>query len=187
VAPGAFHYSDGNYMLLGSIITAVTASTVKQELERRVFQPLGLQDTVWPTTPTVPRLARGYFGRGDVTSMPPSILTPASGLVSTAPNVRTFLRALLRGRLLASSELEAMKTYGPPAVGESYDAYGLGLMYVSSPCPVWGHRGRFGGYTSFALADGSGRRIVVLLVNSGGIGEVARAAVTRLVATTVCS
>lgn len=48
-APGAaFHYSNANYIVAGLLIEAVTGRPYAEELERRLLEPLGLEDTYFP-------------------------------------------------------------------------------------------------------------------------------------------
>src|SRR5262249_61534477 len=47
--PGtSFAYSNTDYVLLGMIIQAATGHPVGQELQARIFRPLGLRDTYLP-------------------------------------------------------------------------------------------------------------------------------------------
>lgn len=170
--PGMFAYSNANYEFLASIVRKVDGRGIAGALRLRLLMPLGLRQTVWPAHPSPPRVAHGYsqYTGGDVTRVDPKELTAANSLVSTAPDVTGFLRALFgRGVLPAAVLAEMTTTVG---VGEQYSgayaSYGLGLSKVETPCgPAWGHRGRTFGYTSYAFASADGRRIAVLLLNVG--------------------
>jgi D-alanyl-D-alanine carboxypeptidase len=177
VAPGAFIYSNRNYEILGRVIEAVTKAKPSAELKRRIMDPLRLDHTLWPTRATVPGLAHGYAGPPsgkhdfDVTRQSVTALGAAGALVSTADDLRRFLRALFGGSLLPPALVQAMQTPAviPPEHRNIYDGYGLGLMQIQTPCgSVWGQRGRLSGYTSFAFASPDGRRAVVVLLNHGG-------------------
>ena len=47
-------YADSNYVLLGLIIENVTGRPVEEVINEDVVQKLGLDDTIFPTTATVP-------------------------------------------------------------------------------------------------------------------------------------
>ncbi len=191
VAPGTFRYDNGNFVLLGEIVKAVTRASLRDVLAKRLVRPLGLTGTLWPVTRTPPRLARGYSPSGaDVTALPPRSLHAADALVSTADDLRRFLTALLRGRLVPPAQLAAMQT--SISVGKAYrpidDRYGLGLMRYATPCgPAWGHRGRIDGYTSFAFGSPSGRRSVVVLLNVGRVSDSVVVRLNRLVFRALCA
>jgi len=69
-----------------------------------------------------------------------TLFGPAGALLSNAPDVARFYRALLGGRLLAPDELNAMQTIDPVATGGVADAgilgdgWGLGLLREAFPC-----------------------------------------------------
>lgn len=188
--PGRFHYDNSNFVLLGRIVEAVTQSRLRDVLARRILRPLRLTGTLWPSTRTPSRLSRGYSpGGADVSAVSPRELDAADALVSTADDLRRFLSALLRGRLIAPAQLAAMETSIP--VGKAYrpidDRYGLGLMRYRTPCgPAWGHRGRIDGYTSFAFGSPSGRRSIVVLLNVGRVSDAVVVRLNQLVFAALC-
>jgi D-alanyl-D-alanine carboxypeptidase len=175
---GAFFYSNRNYQILGRVIEAVTGAKLPAELKRRIMDPLRLDHTLWPTRATVPGLAHGYIGPPsgkhdlDVTRQSVTALGAAGALVSTADDLRRFLRALFGGSLVPPALVQAMQTPVaiPPEHRNIFDGYGLGLVELQTPCgTLWGHRGRLSGYSSFAFASPDGRRAVIVLLNHGGV------------------
>jgi D-alanyl-D-alanine carboxypeptidase len=171
--PGAaWHYSNTNYVLLGLIIEAATGHSLGDELGERVFQPLGLGATSFPTAPgDESGLAHAYIGSAtlpslhglvDVTSLlNPSWSWAAGAVVSNADDLTTFYARLLSGRLLRPDLVTAMRTVTPPA-----EDYGLGLMRIDTPCgQAFGHRGDFFGYRSEALSRPNGSRVALVMVN----------------------
>jgi D-alanyl-D-alanine carboxypeptidase len=177
-APGrGYSYSNTNYVLAQLIVERVTRKGIGAELKRRIFQPLHLRDTIYPTKPGLPSpYAHGYKLLGkppatDVTRLSPS-LSPGSGaIVSTAGDVADFYRALLSGRLLRPKELQAMKTTvsertGKIVVAGPGDGLGIGRSPLS--CGGWVHSGELPGYQVEAISSEDGRRQVVLMVNQDG-------------------
>jgi D-alanyl-D-alanine carboxypeptidase len=170
--PGTdWHYSNTNYVLLGLIIEAATGRSIGDELRDRIFQPLGLTATSWPTGPDDSGLVHGYVGRAtlqtlsglvDATSiLNPSWLWAAGALVSNSDDVTTFYAQLLSGHLLRPDLVTAMETVTPPARD-----YGLGLMRFDTPCGRgFGHEGDFNAYRTVAVSRPNGSRDAVVMVN----------------------
>ncbi|MFL6014037.1 MAG: serine hydrolase domain-containing protein [Gaiellaceae bacterium] len=166
-------YSSTNYVALGLIASAVTGRSIEVELKQRIFHPLHLGETTYPTRQTrLPRpFAHGYFNLGeselsDLSVFSPSLSGAAGAIVSTVDEVAVFYRALLSGRLLQPAQLEAMKTTMPEAQGDLIQRMGYGLIQFSTSCDAaWGHSGSFPGYWTHAWSSANGNRRAVLMVN----------------------
>lgn len=184
--PGqGWSYTNTDYLLLGMIVERATGRTVGAEYRRRIFRPLGLDETSFPTGTSMPRpFGRGYdvLGRGtwppDVTATSPTIAGAAGALVSTPGDMQTFMRALLGGRLVSPSLLREMKRPTPGSLngdfaleGGGVGTYGLGLIHFtwSKACGVWGHSGAFPGYTTLAVSNGTGRRGAAMYFTAGAL------------------
>lgn len=170
--PGtAWGYSNTNYVLAGMLITAVTGKAPADEVTARIIQPLGLNDTTYPTEPEVSgNYLHGYhsiFGLNrDVTVSNVGVTGPAGAMVSTAADLSTFTRALFSGSLLSPEQQQELETTVPTAPdGTGYD-YGLGVGRIQTPCgPAWAHSGALLGYLSTWLSDQDGTRVVVAATN----------------------
>ena len=57
-----WHYANTNYVLLGLVIEAATGRSVGDELRDRIFQPLGLGETSFPTGVDASGLVHAYVG-----------------------------------------------------------------------------------------------------------------------------
>ena len=167
-------YSNTNYVLAGLIVEAVTGRSIGDELQSRLFGPLHLDDTTYPTEPALPEpFAHGYLVLGeppalDVTGLSPSLTSSAGAIVSTADDVADFYRALLSGRLLRPNLLRQTKT--TLSEGTKVDIpgqrYGLGLEVFPTSCGIaWGHNGVVPGYFTFIYSSEDGKRQVLLTVN----------------------
>ncbi len=181
-SPGAaFHYSNTNSVLLGRIVETVTGNALRDELQRRIFDPLHMRDT------TLPSLAdasmpdphpRGYMygtnvgtlpgscdaehvGRHDVTDASPSWTWAAGGAISTVRDLATWARALATGRLLSAAtqaeRLRFIPTGPPPAPG-----YGLHITNFSG---MIGHDGALPGFQSFVGYVPAKDAALVILTN----------------------
>jgi len=195
--PGAgWEYSGGNYLALWLIVEEATGATLREELRRRIAEPLGLAGTdlrdraglarayLQPGNPVFPDAGPGL---DDVTDV--ELFGWGSGeMISTARDVARFLQALLGGELLTPGVRAELLTTVPSDWEES-DAYGLGIEEVSSlmgqapsPCgPAWGHLGFAMGHTTIALSSESGDRQVVVCLNSLVMSEETWEAIGRLV------
>lgn len=180
--PGAnWSYSNTNYTLAGMIIKKVTGHTWQQEVTKRVVRPLGLRNTLTPTTSSrIPGShLKGYsaFGEAapaiDVTAINPSAAGAAGAMISTTGDMTTFYQALMRGKLLKPAQLKEMKK---TVRSEELDAawpgarYGLGLMEIPLTCggSYYGHAGDLPGYATRTGATPDGRRVVVLEATGDG-------------------
>ncbi len=199
-APGATErssYSSTNYLVAGLIVEAVTGKSLGAELKRRIFRPLGLRATRYPsrTTRMPSAYAHGYFLLGqpplaDLSAFSPSLSGPAGAIVSTVDDVGRFYRALLSGRLLNRRFLRAMQRTLPSATGDLGQRYGLGVERFATSCGVaWGHSGSFPGYWTYAFTSATGRRQAVLMANIDPIAmpEPGRALFYKLLDNAYCS
>ena len=173
-APGRGEsYSSTNYLLAGLIVEAATGKTLGSELSRRIFTPLHLSATSFPTTARMPNPhAHGYLvikkpPASDVTGLYP-FPWAAGAIISNAADTATFFRALLSGRLLPAQQLQAMQvTHGQKHFDISGQRYGLGLARYSTPCGLaWGHNGAYPGYYAYNFTSTDGNRQAVIEVNA---------------------
>ncbi|TDC00163.1 class A beta-lactamase-related serine hydrolase [Nonomuraea longispora] len=117
-----FSYSNTNYMLLGLIIEDLTRHSVSREFERRIFDPLHMDDTYLPTK--WPGGIKGPHGHGyhpdkngklhDVDRLNMSYGYAAGGVISTTDDLGDFHRAFARDKILTKREKEALNA-GRPA------------------------------------------------------------------------
>jgi D-alanyl-D-alanine carboxypeptidase len=199
-APGSkLSYSNTNYFLLGMIVKAATGNSIGAELGSRIFEPLGLRHTTYPTSSRIPgSYTHGYLAGKkpvDVTPFSPTLFGPAGAIVSNADDVARFYRALLRGRLLGPDLLKSMQTIDSVATGGVLDAgirgggWGLGLLRENFPCgTAWGHDAENPGYMTAAWNSKDGNRQVVVVVNSSfSHDEPVSRAMRTVLATAYCA
>lgn len=176
-APGeSWSYSNTGYILTGLIIRAASGSTLKAELESRIFAPLGMGDTSFPVTdPGIDGYhARGYLLPGnpyyptdvpvDVTRFNPSWAWAAGAVVSTAKDLSTFYSALLGGQLLRPVLLAQMLD---TVRLDPISGYGLGIISYRTVCgTAWGHTGGVPGYNTFAFNTRGGDGSAVVMITT---------------------
>jgi D-alanyl-D-alanine carboxypeptidase len=175
-------YSGSNFLAVGLLVEELTGTTLREELRRRIFEPLKLHTTdLSAELSATDGLARGYFPPDnplipgtdwvDATELDLPFNWAGGGGVSTGRDLARFLQALLGGELLPPGlRAEMMRTV--PSDWEESDGYGLGIEQVTSvmgkahsPCgAAWGHLG-LGNYTIIAVASENGDRQTVVLAN----------------------
>jgi len=195
-APGtSWRYCSTCYVLLGLIAEKVTGHSIGAELRNRIFVPLGLRSTTFDSGPVITGAhAHGYEIVNkqmlDVSVLSPSHGWAAGGLVSNAPDLARFYRALLGGKLLPANLLRAMETTAPMGSGTSRGIYGLGLFKSTFGCgAVYGHPGAIVGYEAYAYNSKDGRHQAVVLVSMGAFSQSTAAgeAIDGALATAYCT
>jgi D-alanyl-D-alanine carboxypeptidase len=196
--PGSnWSYSNTNYFVLGMMVEAATGETIGSQLRDRIFEPLGLHQTTFPTSPRISEPhAHGYllFGEPpllDVTVFSPSLFWAGGAMVSTARDIADFYRALLRGRVLESELLQSMLTIDPVALDPSGSGSGFGLGIQREghfPCgEAWGLDGDLPGYQAYAWSRLDGTHQIVVLINTSSLSEAAGQALGNLLVTAYCN
>jgi len=177
-APGtSWAYSNTNYTLAGLVIERVTGHTLADELQRRIFGPLHLRHTSFPTgeTTIAGSHVKGYAQLDgelrDVTELNPSGTWGPGNLVSTTPDIAHFWRALLGGHLIGPAQLKAMKTTVPAWEGLEY---GLAIMPYRTACgTIWGNGGDIAGYSNnFWNTEDATRQAAVMADTNPAPGDV---------------
>ncbi len=166
-APGTnWSYSNTNYVLAKLMIEKVTGNSDRDEIQRRILQPLGLRDTVVPgDSPDIAEPhAHGYYKYEDagqwktidVTRQNPSWISAAGDMISTTADLHTFFAALVGGKLLPPALLTEMTKMHPTPLPTM--SYGLGLEMWDVGCgSVLASDGGVQGYGTmvYSTPDGS--------------------------------
>lgn len=145
--PGtANHYSDTNYQLLGLIIEKISGKPLHTVYDELIFTPLELHNSwlvgyprneshksasvtdIWLNGTAVTRVRKNgsYWADG--------------GIISTATDGITFLKALNQGKLISNETLGLMQNW--KSIHYPIE-YGLGLDRMNHPAmlKLWGHSG----------------------------------------------
>ncbi|TDC97565.1 class A beta-lactamase-related serine hydrolase [Nonomuraea deserti] len=171
-----FSYSNTNYMLLGLIIEDLTDHSVSREFERRIFDPLHMDDTYLPVK--FPGGIKGPHGHGyypddkgklhDFDRLNMSYGYAAGGVISTTDDLSAFHRAFALNKILTKEEKEALNA-GRPAPeprpseaksGKSADSQVCGGEYG----PV---KGGSTGFSALTYTSRDGRVQFVVSVTMG--------------------
>jgi D-alanyl-D-alanine carboxypeptidase len=187
-APGTQpHYSNTDYLVLGTLIERVTGNSYAHEISERILQPLELNDTTLPGTDTQitgPHVHNympdGKGGVADITEMNPSVMNAAGEIISTTDDLNRFTAALLGGQLLPPPLLREMTTVSAPS------EWGLGLEVRQLSCgkTAYGHDGDALGSSAWTFTTGEGRQVTLSV--AWGTNRPAKAAVNTLVDDALC-
>jgi CubicO group peptidase (beta-lactamase class C family) len=154
-APGKAYYSNFNYRLLGAIIESITQKPMALNFEERICAPLGLKCTsLYDWTNPHGNDAPSTLYLNDAPAYVPKYLSSNisdGGLISTASECMTFLRAFFEGRLFDKALLLKMMNWNAMFFPLRY---GYGLMYFKLPRYFWftplpefvGHSGSTGAF-----------------------------------------
>jgi D-alanyl-D-alanine carboxypeptidase len=169
--PGeGFHYSNTNTTLLGLVIEKVSGLPLHEFIEERVLQPLGLEDTTFPTDNAFPEPhAQGYTltsldgSETTATDWNPSWGWAAGAMISTLDDLRTWARAVATGTLLEpATQAQRLETVTPPGFNPGA-GYGLGIFDAEG----WiGHNGSLPGYQTLAVYLPEQHLTLVVMLNT---------------------
>ncbi|MFE9134231.1 serine hydrolase domain-containing protein [Streptomyces sp. NPDC007355] len=179
--PGvSYKYSNANFVVVGMLIEKATGRPVSDAYERRIFKPLKLRKTsyVHPDTRIKGTHVRGYLHPDeaggalvDSTEQTVSWAQSAGAVISSPADLNTFTSALMRGRLLSPTMMQAMTTVTPTDATNTR-FYGLGLRRYDLSCgtQVYGHTGTVQGFYTYAFSTRDGRRSLSAVANTSNHG-----------------
>ncbi|MEV8533834.1 serine hydrolase domain-containing protein [Streptomyces sp. NPDC051211] len=198
-APDAsYEYNNTNYALLGLIAEKAGGRPLAQQFRDRLFTPLGLAGTSLPGIHDVSLpapYAHGYMYGGsahamvdelypadvqaaarsgklkpvDYTHQNPSYATAAGGVISTADDLATWIKALVTGKVLnpASQQqwLRSPQAQDPAAPeGQKY-GYGIAYQRFTPKAAMYFHGGELPGFNSFIGHDPANDVTLVVWTN----------------------
>lgn len=136
-------YSTFNWVLVGAVIAAATDEPYLDFMQREIFAPLGMENTVADVAgQTAPGSARFYYprmmldpwyGLHDAPDLDLSCYLPAVGFLSTPSDLVRFGSAMLGDELLDPKTVEELLT---PVSLESGEATGQALGWIVHDAPM---------------------------------------------------
>ena len=172
-------YADSNYALLGMIIEQLTGKPAGQVITEQIVQRVGLPDTSYPTDVTIPEPhPTGHVPDVSDPSEPidnvarpprvvnelnPAVPGTAGAMISSAADLRVWVRELSEGSLLApetqQARLDAIKRLDGQQINFGY---GLGIIGLNE---FLGHDGAIYGFSSIALRRPQTETTIVIVAN----------------------
>jgi len=152
--PGAkWNYSNTNYLILGLIIEAVTHDKVGNQIRKRIMEPLGLKETVFPDTVAMPTpYAHGYDlnDKGDwedvSETISPTVTWAAGNMISTIPDMAHWVKAYVTGTTNSAAS-QKDRLLCQPITPKTTMGFGMG---VGSSAGWFGYTGGLPGYHTAA-------------------------------------
>lgn len=166
-----YQYSNTNTVLLGMVVEAVTRQTLAEQLASRIFKPLGLGGTSYPTVPDLPAPAPTPYdvdiSSGTADEFPlisPTALAGSGEMSSTLADLLTWGDELGSGSLVGPPLHDLRRTLSRPATnGPEYANYGLGIGEIDG---WWGHTGSGVGFQLACMNDPVSGTTVAVMVNA---------------------
>ena len=144
-------YSNVNYTILGEIVKKVSGMDIGTFIRKKIFEPLKMTSSIYPTDSTLPGILHGYSWNtsensfDDMTVLDPRWAGTAGGIISNIPDLNIYVKALYKGDLLSKetrkTRLESMSFDDLP----EWLQYGEGIAKFGS---FWGHNGTIFGFSS---------------------------------------
>ncbi|WP_432014755.1 serine hydrolase domain-containing protein [Streptomyces cucumeris] len=197
--PGtSYAYSNTNYALLGLVAEKAGGRPLARQFQDRLFTPLGLTGTSLPGIEdrSLPApYAHGYMYGGtayalvdrpypadvraaaksgklrpvDYTHQNPSYATAAGGVISTADDLSTWIRALVTGKVFGHAFqrqwLHSPRAEDPGARDGQEYGYGIAHQRFGPHAAMYYHGGELPGYNSFIGYDPDHRVTLVIWTN----------------------
>lgn len=148
-------YTSWGYTVLGCVIESVSGLTYADYVRRNVFERAGMTNTTFDAPDfAAPEFTQGFRRRGN--AFEPSVIvdtrfkTPASGVISTAPDLVRFGLSLMNGTLLDAELFKQMLT-GPPTADRETTIFTTGWTIGPSNLgtPGFAYNGSMEGTTAF--------------------------------------
>ena len=182
----SYEYNNTNYALLGLIAEKVGGRPLAQQFQDRLFGPFGLEQTSLPAaddTAIPAPYSHGYMYGGtfyaladdpypadiqsgardgtlqpiDYTNQNSSYANAAGGVISTADNLATWMRALVSGKVFNADYQQQWLTSLQPEDPNRPDwqQYGYGISYqrFGPNAAMYYHGGELPGFNSFMGYD----------------------------------
>ncbi|MES1248388.1 MAG: serine hydrolase domain-containing protein [Actinomycetota bacterium] len=168
--PGTnWHYSNIGYKIAGRIAEKASGESLAALYQRIIIDPLHLKSAVYaPSGPIPGEHPLGYAMDGkkavEASNVGEGALGPEGGIVSDAKDEATFLRAVVRGELVPTTDL----LHTSAASG----SYALGVGIRPTRCGnAYTHNGGGPAWASTVAVSADGKRVAVLLLNGRNSAE----------------
>ena len=193
-----YEYNNTNYALLGLVAEKLDGNPLAQIMHNRLFAPLKMQHTELPasTVNTIPEpYSHGYlYGSSsvalvgeppystevqaaaragtllpkDYTGVNPSLAAAAGGVISTANDLATWIKALVAGRVLDPAYqrrwFDSLQPEDPSK--PKGQKYGYGIAQLSwGPNTIYFHGGETPGYNSKISYDPTNDMTLIVWTN----------------------
>ncbi len=186
-----WHYTSSNYIMLGLIIEAVSGNKAEAEVKKRIFDPLGMTDTLFPNTPPFPpNTIQGYSkfnSQGypfdppypnwvNRTNTNPSYAWTAGAIISTQWDLLRFLEAVYTEETLINqaTRQKYLTFVSGGLMGIGNMSYGVGACMQDNRGygTMLGHGGIFTGYRNIGFYLPSSDTTFITMANTSDSYEI---------------
>lgn len=170
-APGyGWEYSNTNYLLAGLVIETITGQPVASQIHRYILDPLEMTQTYFADAerPTVSLIDNhtNFDESGGAFYYNVTSFWTAAAMISTAPDMLKFTRALYGNQLFSSSNsLRQMLDFVDTGSRDGR-GYGLGVDRFSAEPLVYGHTGVLPGFLTRIAYAPKADTVVIIMANS---------------------
>jgi D-alanyl-D-alanine carboxypeptidase len=178
--PGTgYSYSNANYWLLGLIAEQVGGKSLQDLMSEYIFNPLAMTKTYIDQRDDS-NVARGYvdlYNNGVLMDVSHWDRAEGDGqadggLITTADELKLFMRGLFSGKLLSLGTVEEMKKVQLSTCNSTECEYGLGLeLWRTEAGIAFGHNGSLAGLEANALYYEETGGISILYKNNGNFSD----------------
>lgn len=167
---GRFFYNNTNYILLASIVEAVTGESFDVYMQEEIFKPVGMRNTAVYSTAVYEKIPTDVIGHDRVWRR--SVVQDFQdgpmgdkGIYSTVQDLYLFDRALVEGRILSQATLDSAYV-GRSTPAKQVFNYGYGWRtFDKGNDQVVYHTGWWHGFRSLYVRDLVNDVTIVLLTN----------------------
>lgn len=169
-APGeTFEYSNSGYFLLAQVVTKVSGQSFSAFTKSRIFEPLGMLSSAFPTDYQTVILNKAYSYRvskdGFVKSILHSTMVGSTGLTTTVEDLAKWATNFEQPKVGSYNIIQQMKTPGVFNNGETTN-YAFGQVLDNfRGAEAFGHGGTMAGFKTFLLRMPSQKLSVIVLAN----------------------
>lgn len=164
--PGAqWSYSNSNYLILGILIEELSGMTYHEYLQKKVFNPIGLVNTMRGENAIGGEgYAKGYDVESEVGPYQMQLAYSAGDLVSTISDLEKWGDALLGNQFL--TEQEKADVFAAPFGQDDYFTSGMGWFTISIDGTLfYNHGGNIDGFSSIMAILPESNSLIILLSN----------------------
>ncbi len=157
-------YSNTNFVLLGFIIEDITGKSYQENLSKRITSRIGLKNTMYggKIDHSKNEASSFQYNNGKWVIQPEtdmSIPGGAGSVISTTPDLATFITALFNGKLVSESSLKTMTSLT--------DGFGLGIFKIPFfERTAFGHNGGIDEFSS-SLAYFPDEKLAIAFSSNG--------------------
>ena len=168
--PGeTFEYSNSGYFLLAQVVAKVSGQSFSAFTKSRIFEPLGMHSSAFPTDYQTVILNKAYSYRvskeGFVKSILNSTMIGSTGLTTTVEDLAKWATNFEQPKVGSPNIIQQMKTPGVFNNGDTTN-YAFGQVLDNfRGAEAFGHGGTMAGFKTFLLRIPSQKLSVIVLAN----------------------